>query len=191
MTLEPPARPFADAEPNSGVTYTPRELVPAQLLDGGEIVILAIKPSLWSVIFSSIRWILAMMLLIVLSPWLDYALISLAQYTIVQFALTLLAVRLAIAVLQWASRLYVLTNRRIMRIKGVLNVNVFECPLGKIQNTYLTFDLHERFTRLGTIRFATAGTAGIEAVWGNVPNPLEVHEQVRRAIRNIKNGHGL
>src|SRR5437016_3942167 len=35
-------------------------LVPAHLLDGGEIVIFAIKPSLWFVIFSSVRWLAAM-----------------------------------------------------------------------------------------------------------------------------------
>jgi uncharacterized membrane protein YdbT with pleckstrin-like domain len=129
-------------------------------------------------------------LVIALSPWLDRAIGSLTQGNIVQISLALIGLRLGIGFLQWASRLYVLTNRRVMRIRGVFNVDIFECPLTRIQNTFLSLALHERITRLGTIGFATAGTAAVEARWVNVPNPLEVHEKVRRAIRNMKNNTG-
>lgn len=159
------------------------------MLDGGEIVLLALKPSLWFIVFSSFRWILGLGIVIALSPWLDLATSSLDQNNIVQISLALIGLRLGIGVLQWAARLYVLTNRRVMRIRGVFNVDIFECPLTKIQNTFLTLAIYERIMRLGSIGFATAGTAGVEARWVNVPNPLEVHEKVRSAIGNVK-GHG-
>jgi len=141
-------------------------------------------PSLWYILFSSFKWLLAMGMVIALSRPLADTLQAMTQSTIVQTALALIGLRVGLAVLQWASRLYVLTNRRIMRIRGVLNIDIVELSLAKIQNTYLSFNIHERFLRLGTISFATAGTAGVEAAWVNVPKPLDVHEQIRKAIRN-------
>jgi hypothetical protein len=91
-----------------------------------------------------------------------------------------------VAALQWVSRLYVLTNRRIMRLTGILNVDLFECPLTKIQHTYLTLAWYERLTGVGTIAFATSGTGGTEASWTHVQNPLELHERVRSAIHRAQ-----
>lgn len=167
-------------------------LVPAHLLDGGEIVILAIKPSLWFIVFASARWLVLMSLIIIAAGWLGRHLPHLNTPTIVHAALALAAARVALAILQWVSRLYILTNRRIMRLTGILNIDLFECPLTKIQNTYLTLTWYERLTRLGTISFATAGTGGIEASWINVNNPLELHERLRSAIhRAQKSQNGL
>ncbi len=163
------------------------ELLPAHLLDGGEIIILAIKPSLWFIVFTSTRWLVAMGLIALLARFIGEHIPQLNSITIIQAASGLAAARLGFAVLQWVSRLYVLTNRRIMRLTGILNVDLFECPLTKIQNTYLTLAWYERLTRLGTISFATAGTGGVEASWTNVNNPLELHERVRSAIHRAQN----
>ncbi len=168
------------------------ELLPAHLLDGGEIVILAIKPSLWFVIFMSFRWLAAMVFVILLAGWAGQRFAFLNTVMIVQAASVLGAGRVGFALLQWVSRLYVLTNRRILRLTGIFNVDLFECPLTKIQNTYLTLAWYERLTGVGTISFATAGTGGIEASWSNVNNPLEVHERVRSAIHRAgRPGNGL
>ncbi len=156
------------------------DLLPAQLLGGDEIVIFAVKPSLWFVLFTSARWLIAMALVIGLSGWLDTA--GMSRALVVKAALALGGARLGFALLQWVSRLYVLTNRRIMRLRGIFNVDLFECQLTKIQNTYLTMTWYERLAGLGSISFATAGTGGVEASWTDVNNPLEVHERVRSAI---------
>jgi hypothetical protein len=166
----------------------PADLLPAQLLDGDEIVIFAVKPSLWFVLFTSARWLLIMGLLIAASGWLDMV-PGLNRQLVVKAALALGGARVGFALLQWVSRLYVLTNRRIMRLRGIFNVDLFECQLNKIQNTYLTMSWYERPAGLGTIAFATAGTGGIEASWTNVNNPLELHERVRSAIHRAQN-HG-
>ena len=75
-----------------------------------------------------------------------------------------------------------LTDRRIVRVKGVLRVNVFETQLQQIQHTNTTFSLRERLLGLGTIHFATAGTGGIEASWEMVSHPLEVHRIVVQTL---------
>lgn len=172
--------PEADADP--GGVASLRELLPDQLLDGDEIVILAIKPSAWFIVLQSARWLVAMLLVIVFAGWLGPQLAYVDANTIVQGALALGAARVGFALLQWVARLYVLTNRRVLRLTGILNIDLFECPLTKVQNTYLTLAWYERLLGLGSIGFATAGTGGIEASWTNINNPLEVHERIRSAI---------
>lgn len=169
---------------------TPTDLLPAHLLDGDEIVILAIKPSLWFILFASSRWLVAMGIVIALSEWIvgTFGFLGLTQPMVVQAALALAGARFGFALLQWVSRLYVLTNRRIMRLMGIFNVDLFECPLTKIQNTYLSLAWYERLTGVGSIGFATAGTGGIEASWLNVNNPMELHERLRSAIRRAQQG---
>lgn len=180
-TLNPETRQEANSEPIAAV-----DILPAHLLDGGEIVILAIKPSLWFILFTSFRWLIAMLLIILTSKWLGEIIPHLNSMMIIKGALVLAAARLGFAMLHWVSRLYVLTNRRIMRLTGILNIDIFECPLTKIQNTYLSLAWYERITGLGTISFATAGTGGIEASWINVNNPTELHERVRSAIHRAQ-----
>lgn len=170
------------------------DLVPQHLLDGGEIVLFAIKPSLWYILFASLRWVLIFLCVAALSPWLASSIPGAERTVIVKAALALAAARLGFAVMDWVARLYVLTNRRVMRIRGIFNVQIFECSLVRIQNTSLTLNWYERLLGLGSIHFATAGTSGYEASWVNVPHPLEVHEQVRAAItraRNTGGGAGL
>jgi hypothetical protein len=181
--LEPP---YTEAQSAKGAALEAANLLPAHLLDGDEIVILAIKPSLWFVLFVSFRWVLAMLLVILLAGMLGDRVPRVSASVIAQTAGALAAGRLGLAVLQWVSRLYVLTNRRIMRLTGILNIDLFECPLTKIQNTYLTLAWYERLTGLGTISFATAGTGGVEASWAHVNNPLELHERVRSAIHRAQ-----
>lgn len=167
------------------------DLLPAQLLDGDEIVILAIKPSLWFVVFTSARWMIGLGVILTTTLWLG-APLGMNKPLVVKAVLALAAARFGFALLQWVSRLYVLTNRRIMRLRGIFNVDLFECQLSKIQNTYLTMAWYERPASLGSIGFATAGTGGIEASWTHLNNPLEVHERVRSAIhRAQKNGSSL
>jgi len=184
-----PAMVEANAQAEQ-TAYAADETIPAHLLDGGEIVELKLKPSLWFILFTSFRTLLAMALVVLLSSPLSRALgpVGLTQPVLVKIALALAAARVVVATLQWVSRLYVLTNRRIMRIRGIFNVDIFECQLARIQNTFMQLTLYERVFSLGTIGFATAGTGGIEATWENLNHPLEVHERIRTAIQKAQGG---
>ena len=82
--------------------------------------------------------------------------------------------------------MYVLTDRRVIRIKGVLRVQVFETPLKQIQHTNVFFSVRERLFGLGTLTFATAGTAVIEAMWVMVARPLEIHRKVIQTMQRYR-----
>jgi hypothetical protein len=162
-------------------------VVPEHLLDGGEVVHFAIKPSPWFVPLVSVRWLVAGAALIALALW--FPLGASGKWYLWQAGFWLGAVRLGWAMLEWVSRLYVLTNRRVMRIRGVFNVELFECALDRIQNTHYTASLGERIFRVGTITVETAGPAGIGS-WLIVARPLEVHEKLRQAVHRAQNRTG-
>jgi len=153
--------------------------VPADLLDGGEVVILAIKPSLWTVLFSSFQWLLGGAVIVAFGRW--FAPGWIANAVLVQSVLAVIALRAGFAVMQWVSRVYVLTNRRVMRIRGVFRADVFACPLVKVINTGIAVAPHEALTRLGTIWFNT-GQDTVDGSWYHTARPHEVHAQIRRAI---------
>ena len=93
--------PEADAQPETFGAV--RELLPANLLDGDEIVILAIKPSLWFVVFTSFRWLAAMTAVIVLVGRFGQELPFFKQPLVIQGAVALVAARVGFALLQWES----------------------------------------------------------------------------------------
>ena len=159
-------------------------VVPAHLLDGGEVVIFAIKPSPWFVLLVSLRWI-ALGVVVALLAEAEF-MPSAYRWYLYQAAIWLTAARLGWATLEWVSRLYVLTDRRVMRICGVFEADLFECALMRIQSTSATLPLAERILRVGTIRFETAGESG-GASWRMVAKPLEVHQKLREAIRRAQN----
>ncbi len=172
-----------EAQGAEAEAFPAAEVLPAHLLDGDEVVILAVKPSLWFVVFRSFRWVMAMVFVVLATGWWGQVLPEAGRRVLVQAALALAAGQILLAVLQWVSRLYVLTNRRIMRLTGILNVDLFECPLTRIQHSYLSLALYERVTGTGTIGFATAGSDRVDVTWSHLNSPLEVHEKVREAIR--------
>ena len=165
------------------------------LLADGEVVILELKPSLWFIPLVSapmaglgvILLLAAEMTLVTrafpeMNPWLRYS------------GGWLIALRLLWGVLQWACRLYVLTDRRVIRQKGVLTVSVFECRLDKLQNTFIQRTVVQRILGIGNIYFATAGTGAVEAAWQHVRRPGEVHREIVNAatrFQRISKGSAL
>ena len=95
----------------------------------------------------------------------------------------LATLRLGWQLLEWASRLYILTDRRIICRGGVLRLSVFETQLKNIQHTSVFASLRERVTGLGTIGFATAGSDTFEAFWSMIRQPFAVHKTVVETIR--------
>lgn len=162
-------------------------LLPADLLQPGEIIILFLKPSPWYILLAPLASLAAMTILVLLAiqfnNWLN---LGISQRDLVLLGVALVGVRLFWQFLEWLSRIYVLTDRRIIRIKGVLRVQVFETPLKNIQHTYALFSLRERLFGLGTMAFTTAGTAFIEATWEMVARPLQVHKQIVQTLNRYR-----
>ena len=158
-------------------------MLPQDLIGGDESIIFAIKPSLWFILFDSANWAVPTLLAIVCTSWLNTLIPSLSEPQFISSMLVILGARVGVALLRWVSRFYVLTNRRVMRIRGVFKADVFECPLVNIRNTAVTTSFHEAFSRLGTIRFVISEHGDRRDAWPNTAHPHEIHAEVRKAIR--------
>ncbi|MGB0769055.1 MAG: PH domain-containing protein [Phycisphaeraceae bacterium] len=191
-----PTRDHAFAAAEAGDAATDAEpllaranaMLPAELLQPGEIIILLLKPSPWYILLVPLRFIAIVSLCAMLAFQLERrgVTLGLSRNDVIVVALALIGARLFWQMLDWLSHVYVLTDQRIVRVMGVLNVQVFECPLHNIQQTDLILPLIQRLFWLGSIGFATAGTAAHEAYWLMVAKPLEVHAKIVETLRRYR-----
>lgn len=177
-----PTRMVAAAVDGSAPVQVAGLPIAEQYLDGGETVLLAVKPSLWFVLFDSARWILAALIILAVARLSSVHLAGLADTLVFQCAAAMVTARVGIAFLRWASRFYVLTNRRIMLLRGVLHADIVGSPLVRIRNTRVQRSLHERVCRLGTIQFFFEDAPPEDLSWREIARCEKVHETVRRAI---------
>jgi len=155
-----------------------------QLLGDGEVVLLAFRPSGWFVLLVS--WpVLAAALVISLAALAagTYLNLEAPRHLLLVLCSAGAALRIIIACIQWMGRLYVLTNYRIMRVRGVLRVDAFQCPLRRIRGTVLTATFTERMLGLGSLFFEVADEQPAAAAWTYISRPAEIQETVNQAIR--------
>jgi membrane protein YdbS with pleckstrin-like domain len=164
------------------------------LLQEDETVLLFLRPSPWFVLLDggSIYLLIAVCALFFAwlgnQPWTPVVFSE--QQVFSAFAMVVV-LRAIWKTLDWANRLYVLTDRRILRRRGVFVMSVVEAPLRRIQNSAVYARVRERVLGLGTIGFATAGSDGFEVVWEIIPSPIDVHRTVLDAIERYGRGPGL
>ncbi|MEO0586805.1 MAG: PH domain-containing protein [Planctomycetota bacterium] len=174
---------------------TPEELaavLPSHLLDGGETVLLLLKPSLLFVVLAPLRTLTTLVVFTVLLAAADaYLTAAVYRDEIFLVGMAAIGLRLFWQFLEWLSRAYVLTDRRLIRVRGVLTVQILECPLPRIQHTELVRILREQLFGLGTLAFTTAGTGAIDAAWEMINRPGEVQQEVVRAIRRYGGRGGV
>ena len=179
---------------DAGAVLESEAAVPAlvsKLLSDGETVLLVVRPSILMVPLWSLEafWIIAGMTFAF--AWAaDFGWAAWSESQAFGFGLVALSLQLLWQFLDWANRLYVLTDRRVMRRRGILQVDVFEARLDRIQQTNVLQLVRERSFGLGTIAFATAGTGTLDALWEAVADPFRIHAEVARAIDRHGRGHG-
>jgi uncharacterized membrane protein YdbT with pleckstrin-like domain len=162
-------------------------VMPREMLHEDEVVLILTKPSLWFVIITSFRFIVTTLLLGVLAvkllPWSGLVISS--QVIAAMTALVCVG-RLIWGLLVWSSHTYMLTNQRVVTIKGVLNTSLYQAQLRKIQRTVLYRPLYLRIFGVGTIGYATAATTDFDSTWVMLGRPLAVHEAVVGAINKVQ-----
>jgi hypothetical protein len=170
-------------------TVTVKKPAPGiQLLGGDEIIQLSLRPSPWCIVLYSGKPLLVLALLTAA------ALIAIRGQSPVALSIALVVVVLAAfcavvaATLQWASRIYVLTNRRVLQFSGVFAMQVAECALKALSNVQLELSWYQPMLRLGTIRLNPISDAEPAMMWEHVARPAEVHEILARAIQKAKTG---
>ncbi len=162
-------------------------LLTCHVLRDGELVLLILRPSLWFVPLTSLRFIAAVAVLMLAGHVYDEK-IPFSPRFYLEAGVFVVAGRLTWALLQWMGRLYVLTDMRIVAISGVWNSVVFECALRRVARTRLTYTLRERVLGLGSIEIIPQDEESPVGIWQMVPRPRRVHERVLSAIRRARQG---
>ncbi|MAJ45699.1 MAG: hypothetical protein CBC35_00035 [Planctomycetes bacterium TMED75] len=156
-----------------------------QLIQDDETVLLVIRPSPWFILIDGAWVYFFFITLALLLAWLahqPWSPVIIPETQIFPLLATVLSIRVVWKFLDWANRIYVLTDQRIMRRRGVIQFSLIEAPLGRIQHSAIFTRVVERVLGLGTIGFATAGSGQFEVIWEMISNPLTVHRTVNDAV---------
>ena len=158
--------------------------LPLDPVDDGEIIKFAVKPSMWSPLLESSGWLGACVVLALLCITARVGVTNLSPQTTAQMILGVGALRLGLAIVRWVSCWYVLTNRRVVEIRGIRSPTVTSAMLLDVRNTYLSSAVYEKPLHLGTITFVSNRDSDRPWQWKHLAEPEQIHARVRRAIEN-------
>ena len=189
-----PSLPYAD----DGITpddiktsIRPGAMIPPDVIQPGETIILLIKPSLLYVLLAPLRTLTIFLIITLLALAANSTIYNFYDNgDIVFLGFVAIGARIFWQFVEWLSRTYILTDQRLIRIKGVTNVSVYETPLANIQQTEVIRSIREQLTALGTIAFSTAGSAYIDAYWVMINNPYEVQNTIIKTINRYHPRNG-
>jgi len=172
--------PSADSASTSA---TARPTLAEELLEDGEVVVLAVKPSGWFVMLVSLP-VLAAAAGLAAAAYLigELAGANLHYQAVLAACLAGAMGRILIACFQWMGQLYVLTNLRVIRIRGVVRMDVFHHPLKQLTGTSLSASPAERAVGVASLHFDSAENLGPGTVWLHVARPVELRQIVDDAI---------
>ena len=180
-----------DAPPTAAKATPAWGTLPHEIIDGGEIVLLAIKPSMWRPLFDSLPWVVVCGALAVFMVTVRTTLPGLSVAVSAQVVVLIAAVRLAVAIVHWVPTWYVLTNRRILNVHGVRTPRYVTCRLADIRNTHVNISPTEKMTHTGSILFVTCDSDKVAYIWRSIPQPDAAHQRIRRAIEDALDQHSL
>lgn len=86
----------------------------------------------------------------------------------------------------WYNREYIITNRRVIQISGVLNKNVFDSSLEKVNDVKMSQSLLGRIFDYGDVEIMTAAEEG-ENLFRRIQGPLKF----KTAMLNQKEALGM
>jgi len=86
---------------------------------------------------------------------------------------------------------YQITNERVRIIEGFLAKTRRDIELVRIQDVDHKQNMTERAFNIGDLFIRSNDQSDPEIVLNNIPNPVEVHEILRRAVLNARKKHGV
>lgn len=177
----------ADASRSSSLAV----LLTGHILRDGEVVLMALKPSLWFIAFQSMRFAAVVVLSFFLARILGdrYNVVLISQRVLLrELAVFLVAGRVMYAMMQWMGRLYVLTDQRLIRLAGVFTIDVADLPLRKAAQADVTATIRERLVGCGSVVVTPKAADAPVHAWQTVAEPEEVHRRIQAAIGRAQSG---
>lgn len=131
-----------------------------QLLGEHEKIVLISRQS-WIVLLRDVVINLFLALIIVGITLVAAALPTVGTLGFLALALLIIPIfRFIRQFLKWVNREYIVTNRRVIQIEGVINKNVIDSSLEKVNDVRLTQSVLGRFLNYGDVEILTASELG-------------------------------
>lgn len=162
-----------------------------RILQDGEVVLRAVKPSAWMILLDSLPT-LAVLALLSLAGLLARRLgvDRLLEETWLLCSI-LGGLRVLVAAFRWLGKLYVLTNLRVLRLGGVVHADVADCPLDRILAVRIVRGRLHRPVGLGNVDFDVEGNPYADVIWTHCHAPEALADDIRQAVqkrRRSRNG---
>lgn len=138
---------------------------------GDQEDILLVSRQHWFVLFRMI--ILELIAMLILVVILIIAQISLPDYTLGfgYFLLILPLISIAREFMIWWNRQIVITNRRVIQLSGIINKNVIDSSLEKVNDVKMVQSFWGRLFRYGNVEILTASEMGAN-LFKKIGNPI-------------------
>lgn len=159
-------------------------IISPSLLLPAEVVLFELKPSLWYVLFTSLPIAAAGVALVALALAVEQ--LQSVRHLGMVVGMWVIGLRVAVALLQWLGRTYVLTDRRILIQSGVFDVKVEALGLEHIETTFVAQAVVQRLLSIGTLFFRTGNAGRGSLSWEHVRRPKDVHGHVVAQIERWK-----
>ena len=91
--------------------------------------------------------------------------------------------RIMIACMQWLGRMYILTDRRIMRVRGVIRTDVVSLILKDVRGLSLSAGKLEQLLGIASLLVVAGEDDTPQPAWTYLARPIEVHRIVSEAAR--------
>jgi hypothetical protein len=186
----PAVHPVRDSAANADAAAlrTPlAALLSGHVLQDGELVMLLLKPSRWFIVLTSL-WFIAFAAILAIAGWKLWPHLFGSPTLWGQLWVLAAAGRVGFAVLQWMGRFYILTDLRVLQLGGIFQVEVFDCPLRRIERTRLIRPFRERLVARGSIEFLPFDPERPRGLWQTLRKPEDVLQLVDDAIARAKAG---
>jgi uncharacterized membrane protein YdbT with pleckstrin-like domain len=93
-------------------------------------------------------------------------------------------------ILIWTNHQFIITNRRVMQITGVINKNVIDSSLEKVNDVKMEQSVFGRIFDYGDIQILTASELGVN-VFRRIDNPIHFKTAMLNAKVALENGQAV
>lgn len=159
------------------------------VIQGDEQIVLVTRPSAWFILLYPIKMIFLIIVIATLVGIVGsmFNVIGMGAWaawsTVWMLAALTTLLLLAWSVLEWRFHVYMLTTRRVLTSTGVIRRTLYETSLVHLRQTMVHVSIGERCTGIGSLLFATAGTAYYDTVWMMLSDPSAVQRKVQNLSR--------
>jgi uncharacterized membrane protein YdbT with pleckstrin-like domain len=152
-----------------------------ELMSENERILLVARQH-WSVLFGNIVLEIVLVVLIVIGV---AALSSIYPWVTVGYILILVPlVGMVRDILVWSNRQYIITNRRVIQVAGVLNKEVLDTSLEKLTDVKMTQSFLGRLFNYGDIEILTASELGVN-LFRQIGDPVRFKTEMLNAKERL------